>query len=406
MKILHTADWHLGKLLEGRSRLAEQEIVLNQIVEETEKHQADMVVIAGDVFDNSHPSAAAEELLYRTLKRLSCHGRRLVAVIAGNHDQPSRLEAVKPLAKEHGIVIFGTPKSELADGVYGEFKIETLDKGIFTFEHQGEQVVAACVAYPSEKRLNEVLYEETMEDEEKLGTYTERMKQLFARCDKYYKEETVNLLVSHVYTMGSQEDGSERGIQLGSSYLLPADIFPQKAQYTALGHVHKPQVVPGSKGKIRYSGAILPYHQTDAAVAKECLLVELHPGKDADVTEIYLKNPKPIEKWMCQSYEEALLKCRENKDRPCYVYLYIRTDSYIREDQMKELKGEKDDILEIVPVREGEEMPVSHSSIQEKGFLQMFREYYLERRGVEADGEMLELLKEIAGSEDMEDEAD
>ena len=87
MKILHTADWHLGKLLEGRSRLEEQKIVMKQLVSIAEEQQADMVCVAGDIFDNGHPSAGAEALLYQTLKDLSNGGERLVVLIAGNHDQ-------------------------------------------------------------------------------------------------------------------------------------------------------------------------------------------------------------------------------------------------------------------------------------------------------------------------------
>ena len=121
MKILHTADWHLGKLLEGRSRLEEQKIVMEQLVAMAEEGQADMVCVAGDIFDNGHPSAGTEALLYQTLKDLSNGGERLVVLIAGNHDQPSRLEAVIPLVREHGILIYGTPRSKIESGQYGKF---------------------------------------------------------------------------------------------------------------------------------------------------------------------------------------------------------------------------------------------------------------------------------------------
>ena len=130
MKILHTADWHLGKLLEGRSRLEEQKIVMEQLVAMADERQADMVCVAGDIFDNGHPSAGAEALLYQTLKDLSNGGERLVVLIAGNHDQPSRLEAVIPLVREHGILIYGTPRSKIESGQYGKFQIESLDEGV------------------------------------------------------------------------------------------------------------------------------------------------------------------------------------------------------------------------------------------------------------------------------------
>ena len=131
MRLLHTADWHLGKLLEGKSRLEEQRHVLGQFVSFAKEAQADVVCIAGDIFDNGHPSAAAESLFYDTLKKLSNHGTRLVLVIAGNHDQPSRLEAISPLVQEHGILIYGTPKTKLPSGKYGKFAVQSLEEGVF-----------------------------------------------------------------------------------------------------------------------------------------------------------------------------------------------------------------------------------------------------------------------------------
>ena len=78
-----------------------------------------------------------------------------MVLIAGNHDQPSRLEAVIPLVREHGILIYGTPRSKIESGQYGKFQIESLDERVFSFEKGGEQAVVACVPYASERTLNE-----------------------------------------------------------------------------------------------------------------------------------------------------------------------------------------------------------------------------------------------------------
>lgn len=403
MKLLHTADWHLGKMLEGRNRIEEQRIVLEQMVNIVDKEKPDIVCIAGDIFDNGNPSAQAQKLCYSTWKRMSRMGRTLVVCIAGNHDNPVRLEACAPLAKEQGILILGTPGLRLPSGKYGEFEVNFLGEGAFTFEKNGERSVVVCLPYPSEKRLNEVLYKEEMEEEKKADSYTEKMKALFENCNAYFKEDCANLFVSHIYTMGARGDGSERGLKLGDSYLLPASIFPDKAGYTALGHVHKPQKVPGTRGKIRYSGSILPYHRDERNMAKQCLLVEIHPGEDAKVEEIYLKNPKPIEFWECKNYEEALLKCRENKGRPCWSYLRIHTDTCLREDQLKELKSIKEDILEIIPLFEEEKKKRREFWHEEKDMRTLFEEYYEMRRGTKPDEEMRQLFEEML-EEDKEDE--
>ena len=405
MKILHTADWHIGKLLEGKSRLEEQRIVLEQFVSIADTTNADVICIAGDVFDNGHPSAGAEMLLYHTLKELSKQGQRLVVLIAGNHDQPSRLEAIVPLAREHGIIIYGTSRTKIPSGKYGNFEIESLEEGVFSFSCKGEKAVFACIPYVSEKTLNEVLYREEDSDEKRAADYAEKIGELFQKKASWYQEDTINVLVSHVFTLGCKKDGSEQGMMLGNSYLLSPEVFPEKAQYVALGHVHRPQKVIGSHGRIRYSGSPLPYRLQETVIAKQCSLVTLHPQEEAVVKEFYFDNPKPIEKWVCESYEEALKKCEENQNRPCYVYLQIYTDTYIREEQLKELKGYKEDILEVIPVFPETEQKKTGTVFTEKSFLELFLDYYQEKKGILPEEEILETLQEILKEED-ENETD
>lgn len=399
MKILHTGDWHIGKLLEGRSRLEEQRRVMTQLVSMAEEGQADIVLVAGDIFDNSHPSAAAEALLYQTLKDLSQGGSRLVVMIAGNHDQPTRLEAIVPLIREHGIVIYGTPGSKIPSGQYGDFQIESLDEGVFSVDIKGERAVIACLPYPSEKSLNQVLYQGEDGDEKRALDHGNKVKELLFRKAKWYRKDTVNLLMSHVFTLGCLKDGSEQGAMLGNSYLLPLEVFPKSAQYVALGHVHRPQQVAGSHGRIRYSGSPLPYRLQETVVAKQCNLVTLHPGEGPKVEELYFDDPKPIEKWVCRDYGEALEKCRENQHRPCYVYLQIYTDSFIREEQLKELKSYKEDILEVIPLFPSKETGETWKKPQEKGFLELFYSYYEEKKGIPPAGEVMETLKKILEKE-------
>lgn len=405
MRILHTADWHIGKLLEGKSRLEEQKIVLEQFVTIADTTDADVICIAGDVFDNGHPSAKAEMLLYHILKELSKQGQRLVILIAGNHDQPSRLEAIAPLAKEHGIIIYGTPRTKISSGRYGNFEIESLDEGVFSFSCKGEKAIFACVPYVSEKTLNEVLYQEEDSDEKRAADYAEKIRALFQKRAFWYEKDTINVLISHVFTLGCKKDGSEQGLMLGNSYLLPPEVFPEKAQYVALGHVHRPQKVIGSHGRIRYSGSPLPYRLQETVIAKQCSLVTLHPHKDVVVQEFYFDNPKPIEKWICKNYEEALKKCEENRDRSCYVYLQIYTDTYIREEQLKELKSYKEDILEVIPIFPETEQKRTETIFTEKTFQELFLDYYQEKKGVLPEDEILETLQEILKKED-ENETD
>ena len=158
MRILHTADWHLGKNLEGLSRMDEQERFLEDFVHIVKDNNIDLVIIAGDVYDSSNPPARAEKMFYDTLKKISANGERMTLVISGNHDNPERLVAAGPLAREHGIVMVGTPKSIVEVGEYGRNKVLNSGEGFIELDINGEKSVILTVPYPSEKRLNEVLY--------------------------------------------------------------------------------------------------------------------------------------------------------------------------------------------------------------------------------------------------------
>ena len=251
MRILHTGDWHLGKNLEGASRMDEQELFLKDFIDIVEDNEIDLVIIAGDVYDSSNPPARAEKMFYDTLKKLSKNGERVTLIIAGNHDNPERLVAAGPLAMEHGIIMVGTPKTVVQCGEYGQHKVINSGEGFIEIEINNEKAVILTVPYPSEKRLNEVLYGEMDSDEDRLKTYGERIKSLFDSLKKNYREDPINLAVSHLFAMGSEEGGSERSIQLGGSYIVNGSCLPEEAQYIALGHVHKPQVVPGTNKRAR-----------------------------------------------------------------------------------------------------------------------------------------------------------
>lgn len=225
MRLIHTADWHLGKHIEGHSRLEEQELFLEDFVNIVKERDADVVLIAGDIYDSSNPPAKAEQLFYDTLKKISDGGRRLTIVIAGNHDNPERLVSATPLAMEHGIIMVGTPKTVIPKGQYGSWKVCRSGEGYIRIEKKSEQAVVLTVPFPSEKRLEEVLYSEMESEEMQLETYNERLRCLFERLADQFEEETVNIIVSHLFVMDSLEEGSERNIQLGGSYLADPDIF-------------------------------------------------------------------------------------------------------------------------------------------------------------------------------------
>ena len=401
MRILHTGDWHLGKNLEGHSRLEEQEKFLKDFITIVEQQNIDLVIIAGDVYDTSNPPAAAEKLFYDTLKKLSKNGERITLVISGNHDNPERLVAAGPLAMEHGIIMVGTPKTIVQTGTYGQHEIVDSGEGYIELKIKDEKAVILTVPYPSEKRLNEVLYHEMEEAEERAAIYGERIKELFANLSTHYRKDTINLVTSHLFAMDSEEGGSERSIQLGGSYIVSGECFPKEAQYIALGHVHKPQIVPGTNKRARYSGSPLHYNKKEVSYTKKCFVVDVKPNQEAVVEEVPLPVYKPIEVWKCESIDAALEKCEAEKERDTYVYLEIETDRYIREDEIKQMKSLKADILEILPKMKGQdEIEEETKRLTEQSFEDIFKAFYKKERGTEVAQDVLDVLMNLIGEEE------
>lgn len=405
MKILHTADWHLGKNIEGYSRIEEQEKFLKDFVKIVKREDPELIIIAGDVYDSYNPPARAEQIFYDTLKCCSHGGERLILIIAGNHDNPQRLEAPGPLAREHGILMVGMPKTVISVGAYGKHRVVDSGEGYVEIEINGEKAVILLLPYPSEKRLNEVLYDLIENEDENCRSYNDRIFKYFNVLEEKFREDTINLVVAHLFTMGSEESGSERSIQLGGSYIVDGKCFPKKAHYIALGHVHKPQKIPGTQGRGRYSGSPIHFNRREISFEKKCLLVEIKIENEVitenEVKELLLPVYKPIEIWKAESIEAGIKMCEEKRDEDSWVYLEVETNRYIRDDEIKKMKEWKKDILEVIPkIKTLEKEEQMMESLSEKSFTEIFKEFYEKEKGTEVTKEVLDFLLSLTDQED------
>ncbi|TCO74935.1 metallophosphoesterase family protein [Marinisporobacter balticus] len=403
MRILHTSDWHLGKNLENVSRIDEQEKFIDDFVEIVEENNIDMVIIAGDIYDHSNPPAKAEKMFYRALKEISKDGERIILIISGNHDNPERLVAASPLAYEQGIIMLATPKSHVQVGKCGKHKIVDGGEGHLEVEINGERAVILAIPYPSEKRLNEVIYH-SIEEEDRQRTYSDRLGELFKKLSQKYRADTINLAVSHLFVIGGEESASERNIQLGGSLAVTTSKLPLEAQYIALGHLHRPQEIKNKGCKIFYAGSPLQYSKSEIGYSKSCYLVDVVAGTEARVEKILFKNYKPIEIWKCENVEHAMHLCRENSERELWVYLEIKTDKYISQEDIKNMKALKKDILEIKPIICGEnEEEQDDYDINEKKIDELFKDFYYNQRKVNPTKELMNLFLSIANEEGEEE---
>lgn len=406
MRIVHTSDWHLGKSLAGHSRLAEQEKFLSFFIDKCNDLKPDLILVAGDIYDNVNPSAQAEELLYGALKKLARNGECVVLLIAGNHDNPERLTAASALAKEHGIVIVGTLKTQIATGRYGKHEIVSAADGIIEISIGEEKAVIAALPYPSEKRLAENFYDNNQSVEEKGKTYAEKIGEIFAELEKHYRKETVNIAVAHIFAMKGYEGSSERAGSLGDSFLVDRKYLPNTADYIALGHIHKPMSLD-KEGKTRYSGSPIHYSIDETSYEKKFFVIDASAGEKAVISEEKIPVFKPIRRWDCKSIEDAVELCRQNSDEDSFVYINVETDRYISDAEIKEMKSLKADIIDIIPNIKEAHGELDQIKISELSFTQQFVEFYrFKKSGLEPSEEIIELFNEITTAAENADEED
>ena len=401
MKFIHTSDWHIGKNLEGHSRLEEQEKFCDDFVKIVEENNIDMVIIAGDVYDTSNPPAGAETLFYKTICRLADDGNRCVLVIAGNHDNPERLSAVSPLAKEQGIIILGYTLSSTTESKYKGFEITEAGRGYLKLKIGGEKATIITLPYPSEKRLNDAI--RNVDDENELQkNYSNKVGDIFRKLEENFEEDSINIAVSHLFVSGGDPSDSERQIQLGGSLVVDKHDLPQKAQYTALGHLHKPQKA-SERLNVYYSGSPLQYSVKERIYAKGANIVEIHANETPIVEQIYFNNYKPIEVFKCDGIEEALKVCEENKDRDIWSYFEIKTDEVISQENIKKMKEYLKDIIEIKPIITSH-YEEENIDLKEKSMAQLFNDFYKFKEKCEPRGELMDLFLNIVSEEGEENE--
>ena len=250
IRILHTADWHLGQTFFGYDRTQEHEHFLDWLAGVLTKNKIDVLIVAGDVFDVSNPSAASQRMFYRFIHRVTTENPRLqLVVVAGNHDSAARLESPLPLLQEMRTEIKGIVRKQNGKIDYEHLLVE--------LKNAAGEVEALCLAVPF---LRQGDYPGV---ETEGNPYAEGVKELYARLLKYALKKRTDgqalVAVGHLLATGSEiaeKDHSER-IIIGGLESVPPESFPEQIVYTALGHIHKAQRVSGREN-IRYAGSPLP----------------------------------------------------------------------------------------------------------------------------------------------------
>ena len=270
MRLLHTSDWHVGKLLRGRSRADEHRAVLAEIVEIAGREAVDAVLVAGDLFETSAPGPESERIVYRALLELAEVAP--VVVVSGNHDNARRLQAVAPLLALGRVTVLGQV-------------VRPDDGGVVDVDTGGAPLRLALLPFVSKRGI--VRADALMRDQayELNQAYDERLRAVIASLCEGFSADTVNVVCAHLFAAGGTMGGGERSAHTVMDYSVGSLAFPPSAQYVALGHLHRAQDIPAAT-RVRYSGSPMHLDFGESAATKSVTVVDAEPGAPAAVREV------------------------------------------------------------------------------------------------------------------------
>lgn len=397
MKILHTADWHLGKWLGSISRLPEQKEVLEELCSIVEQENPDIVLIAGDIYDQINPPVEAVYLLHQTLMKMSANGKRAIIIIAGNHDSPERIEAIEPLLFQSGIIVAGWPFSApMCYSIPSGISIISSAQGFVELQlpHCKYPVRVLLGAYANTVRCTPLL---SPDNQDIQGI----LKKLWNNTHSLYQnKEGFNLFIGHGLFMGStipEEDEGERSVMVGGAQAIPLSYIPENIDYAALGHIHKPLKFDSASIPILYSGSPLCYSMAEAGQKKHIVMAEfVSPGQSAVLRYIELSKGKSLIKIYANSVQDALQSLSTCQNS--YVELNLILSNHITIEEKNKLYDAHDGIVDILLKMDMsnavlESMPDMTISISE-----LFKSFYKEKKGIDPSKEMMQLFNEVLNS--------
>ncbi len=377
MKIVHTADWHIGKIVNEYSMIGEQEYMLEQFVNIVKEEEPHAVIIAGDIYDRSVAPIEAVELLDKTLGKIILDFEIPVLLISGNHDSPERLSFGNGILRSKNLFIEGNFKKDLT-------KIELNDDyGKVNF-YMLPYVDPAIVRN---------IYEDG-----RIRTHNQAMKAIIERVNGSFDKSERNIMITHGYARGVSElsiSDSERPLSIGGTDYVEIDNF-RDFNYTALGHLHRPQHA-GDK-KICYSGSLLKYSFSEVEHKKSVTIVNMDANGDVTIEQKELK-PKRDMRDLEGKLDELLDPANYKGIEQEHFYRVILTDKGELLDPMGKLKSVYPNVLQIM-VKErirdiSDVRTAAGEGYRDKPKLQLFEEFYKSITEEDLERENIEVISRI-----------
>lgn len=378
MRILHTADWHLGKIVNEFSMLPLQKEYLTQLIQQVKDLNVDALIMAGDLYDRSIPPKEAVSLANWVFTELTQKIGIPIFVIAGNHDSNERVEYGAELLSGSQLFIEGTTKNTI--------RKVALDGYNFYL----------C-PFDDHRVIREVLQDETIKNPE------DALRAQLARLEDDWSADEVNILLYHGFLVNFQTDeeleesDSERPLTIGTAEYIPVDVVEQ-FDYVALGHLHKAQKVKSDH--IRYSGSPLKYSKSEANYKKQNLLLEWTEG-DLEIESLPIKLSKDL-RVIRGKFADIMQDTSDD-----YVFFELEDTEYVL-DAMNRLRNNYPFAmaLEYTHSKEREKLTLSHTkeNIQEKPLDLLFNDFYETNVGMPLNEEQKEVviatLEEVKEMED------
>ena len=397
MRVLHTADWHLGCKTDDMSRMAEQKDALKQLVKISRDKDVDIVIIAGDIYDSLVPTSDAEDLFYKTVKELNNDGNTMVIAIAGNHDDPKRLSNASIFANNYGIYLIGQLDKLHIDNMDNskDKRIRLIEngKGYLVFEKDnGEKAVVAYLPYPSYFRLNETRDSDI--------SYSDKVKEWLSYGTSRFRHDTVNILTSHLLTYSTRlkpEDYEDISVVDNNMGFVSNDALFSEAHYTALGHIHN--CIPVNRERnIYYSGSLINmnFDTTNENMTK-VIVVDLDTTGLKRIEKVPL-DVKLLKKFSVTSLLQAEIVCRDNPD--AWVKVEIEKVDKITMDEIVALRKKYTNLVTLsVITKEAKNLKKDLIIKKDLTNSEIFDNFAIKTTGALADNEVKELFLSLMSEE-------
>ncbi|HBI10054.1 MAG TPA: exonuclease subunit SbcD [Franconibacter pulveris] len=348
MRILHTSDWHLGQNFYTKSRAAEHQAFLDWLLEAAVEHQADAIIVAGDIFDTGSPPSYARELYNRFVVKLQATQCQLI-VLAGNHDSVALLNESRELLACLNTRVIASAQQDPAS------------QAIILNRRDGAPGAVLCpipFLRPRDILRSRGGQSGSEKQQQLLEAITQHYEQCYnAACALRGEQALPIIATGHLTTVGVTKSDAVRDIYIGTLDAFPAHLFPA-ADYIALGHIHRAQKVAASD-HIRYSGSPIALSFDETGKEKSVFLVEFAEGRLRDVTAlpVPVSQPLAVVKGTLEEIAQALTQWRDAPAGPkVWLDIEIATEQFLHDMQRQITQLTEDLPVEVVLLRRSREL--------------------------------------------------